>query len=130
MRHGLWNHKSLSNNGTTKTTKTTKNELPRPQMSQRIVACFVIFVIFVVHIFVVHPLRSDHPATVVVVGADSENSPVLSPKVFTLSSPRLCISVNITFAIGVPSSAFRWRFPFRWPFAWPRRISGQRRWLW
>ena len=57
----------------------------------------------------------------------SENSPVLSPKLFISSRPSLWSSVSMTSAIGVPSGAFRCRLPSSRPLPWPSRSSGQRR---
>ncbi len=57
---------------------------------------------------------------------DSPNALVLFPKLATSSIPSLCMRLSMTFAIGVPGSARRWRLPSRRPFAPPTTKSGQR----
>jgi hypothetical protein len=54
-----------------------------------------------------------YSAAAVVAGAVfKSNAEVLSPNVFRSFRPSICATDNITFAIGVPSAARRWRPPF------------------
>ncbi len=53
---------------------------------------------------------------------------VLSPN-DSICVPSNCNADSIAFAIGVPSLAFRWRFPFSFPPAWPATNNGHRLWL-
>src|SRR3954465_2112442 len=61
--------------------------------------------------------------------AVNEKVPVESPNCWMSVSPSLCISVSMTFAIGVPAAALRCVLPASCPLAPPSTISGQRLWL-